>query len=258
MKQSYKSLIILSFSLLISVSLWGQDDAREIFTRATDQLLTKNMELAMEMDVKDKKGRVKEKGYEILMASFGDVDKTKMSWLKPVQAKGTTVIFTERPGETGLIEVYTPSNGKTRKLKASSDNKDRIGSEAMFTSITAQDPDELAFMFLPPQEVEGKNCYTIVVKDKDFKDQARGELMIEMETYRIVQISVFDMYGKQTGFVKLSDFQSIDGSGKKIYPMHIIFEDLEGQKTTDMRVLKIASRTDLSEEDFKLPVEQDL
>ena len=258
MKQLYKSLLLVIFTLIIPMSLRGQDDARKIFTRATDQLLTENMELAMEMDVKDKKGRVKEKGYEILMASFGDVDKTKMSWLKPVQAKGTTVIFTERPGETGLIEVYTPSNGKTRKLKASSDNKDRIGSEAMFTSITAQDPDELAFMFLPPQEVEGKSCYTVVVKDKDFKDQARGELMIEMDTYRIVQISVFDMYGKQTGFVKLSDFQSIDGSGKKIYPMHIIFEDLEGQKTTDMRVLKIASRTDLSEEDFKLPVEQEL
>ncbi|MCK4992677.1 MAG: outer membrane lipoprotein-sorting protein [Bacteroidales bacterium] len=258
MNQSIKALILFSFSLLISVSLWGQDDAREIFTRATDQLLTKNMELAMEMDVKDKKGRVKEKGYEILMASFGDVDKTKMSWLKPVQAKGTTVIFTERPGETGLIEVYTPSNGKTRKLKASPDNKDRIGSEAMFTNITAQDPDELAFMFLPPQEVEGKSCYTVVVKDKDFKDQARGELQIEMDTYRIVQISVYDMYGKQTGFVKLSDFQAIDGPGKRIYPMHIIFEDLKGQKTTDMRVLKIASRTDLSEEDFKLPVEQDM
>ena len=258
MKQSIKALILFSFSLLISVSLWGQDDAREIFTRATDQLLTKNMELAMEMQVKDKKGRVKEKGYEILMASFGDVDKTKMTWQKPVQAKGTTVIFTERPGEIGLIEVYTPSNGKTRKLKASPDNKDMIGSEAMFTSITAQDPDELAFMFLPPQEVEGKNCYTIVVKDKEFKDQARGELLVEMDTYRVVQISVFDMYGKQTSFVELSDYQALDGPGKKMQPMHIVSKDLKNQKTTDMRVLKITSRKDLSEEDFKLPVGQDL
>lgn len=99
-----------------------------------------------------------------------------------MQAKGTTVIFTERPGEIGLIEVYTPSNGKTRKLKASPDNMDMVCSEVMFTRITAQDPDELAFMFLPSKEVEGKSCYTVVIKDKDFKDQVRGELMIEMET----------------------------------------------------------------------------
>ena len=124
--------------------------------------------------------------------------------------------------------------------------------------MTARDPNELAFMFLPPQEVDGKNCYTVVVKDKDFKDQARGELAIEMDSYRIVQISVFDMYGKQTSLVKLSDFQAVEGAGKKIQPRRIISEDLRNQKTTDMRVLKVASRKDLSEEDFKLPLSQDM
>ena len=257
MKNTVRTLIIFSFTILFSVSLFGQDDARDVFTRATDQMLTENMELVMEMEAKDKKGRIKEKGYEILMASFGDVDKTKMTWQKPVQAKGTTVIFTERPGEVGLIEVYTPSNGKTRKIKASPENKDMVGSETMITSLTAQDPDELAFMFLPPQDVDGKSCHTVVVKDKGFKDQARGELLIEMDSYRVVQIAVFDMYGKQTSLVKLSDFQLVEGTRNKIQPRRIISEDLKNQKVTDMRVLKVVPRTDLSEADFKLPVEGD-
>ena len=256
MKQSYKSLLTVIFTLIITMSLWGQDDAREIFTRASGQMLTENMEIVLEMDITDKKGRTKVKGYEILMASLGDVEKTKMSFQKPEQAKGTTVIITKRPGETGLIEVYTPANGKTRKLKATADNMDMVGSEAQITSMTARDPDELAFLFLPPREVDGKSCYTVVVKDKDFKDQARGELAIEMDSYRIVQIAVFDMYGKQTSLVKLSDFQAVEGAGKKIQPRRIVTKDFKTQKTTDMRVLKVASRTDLSEEDFKLPVEQ--
>ena len=258
MKHSYKSLLTVIFTLIIPMSLWGQDDAREIFTRATDQMLTQNMEIVLEMDITDKKGRTKVKGYEILMASLGDVEKTKMSFQKPEQAKGTTVIITKRPGDAGLIEVYTPANGKTRKLKATADNMDMVGSEAQITNMTARDPDELAFMFLPPQEVDGKNCYTVVVKDKDFKDQARGELAIEEDTYHIVQISVFDMYGKQTSLVKLSDFQAVEGAGKKIQPRRIVSEDLKNQKITDMRVLKVASRTDLTEEDFKLPVQQDM
>lgn len=258
MKQSYKSLLTVLFTLIISISLWGQEDAREIFTRATEQMLTENMEIALEMDITDKKGRTKVKGYEILMGRLGDVEKTKMSFQKPEQAKGTTVIITKRPGETGLIEVYTPANGKTRKLKATPDNMDMVGSEAQITSMTSRDPDELAFMFLPPQEVDGKNCYTLVIKDKDFKDQARGELAVEMDTYHIVQISVFDMYGKQTSLVKLSDFQTVQGAGKKIQPRHIVTEDLKNQKTTDMRVLKVASRTNLSEADFQLPIPQDI
>lgn len=254
MKYSNTSFLFIAFLALCPLSMHGQEDPREIFTRATDQLLTQNMEMVLDMQVTDRKGRVKEKGYEILMTSFGDVLKTKMSWLKPEQAKGTTVIFTERPGETGLIEVYTPSNGKIRKLKATQANMDMVGSEMQLTNITARDPDDLAFMFLPPQEVNGKSCFTLVVKDKEFKDQARGELQIEKDTYRIVQIAVFDMYGKQVSTVKLSDFQPVTGQNKKIQPMHIVSEDLNNQKTTDIRVLKIAARTNLSEKDFKLPV----
>lgn len=258
MRNKIRTIIVISFSLLVSASLKGQDDAREIFERATGQMLTDNMQIDMEMDITDKKGRVKVKGYEILMASFGEVDKTKMSFQKPEQAKGTTVIITSQPGETGLIEVYTPANGKTRKLKATADNMDMVGSEAQFTNMTSRDPDELALMLLPPQEVDGKSCYTVVAKDKGFQDQARGELAIEMDTYRIVQIAVFDAYGKQTSLVKLSDFQAVEGAGAKIQPRRIITEDLKNQTTTDIRVLKVASRTDLTEEDFTLPTEQEI
>ena len=112
------------------ISLFGQENAREVFTRATGQILTENMELILEMNITDKKGRVKEKGYEILVARFGDVEKTRMCFQKPVEAKGTTVIFTEIPDETGLIEVFTPSNGKIRKLQATPENMQMVGSEA--------------------------------------------------------------------------------------------------------------------------------
>lgn len=255
MKHTIRTILFSSLFLLISLSLRAQDDAKEVFTRATDLLLTENMELVMDMEVKDKKGRVKEKGYQILMASFGEVDKMKMTWQKPVQAKGTTVIFTEKPGEVGLIEVYTPSNGKTRKILASEENKARVGSEAMITNITAQDPDKMAFMFLPEQEANGKSCYTVVVKSNDFKDQARGELLVEKDSYHIVQISVYDMYGKQTSLVNLSDFQPVEGARGKIQPRRLVAEDLKEQKVTDMHVTKVVPRKDLKESDFTLPVE---
>lgn len=246
--------MFIAFLVFSQLSLHGQDDPREIFTRATDMLLTRDLEMVMDIEVQDKKGRVKQKGYEILMTRFGDVLKTRMSWLKPEQARGTTVVFTESPGETGLIEVYTPSNGKIRKLKATQANMDMVGSEMQITNITARDPDDLAFMLLPPTEVNGKSCHTLVVKDKEFKDQARGELLIEKDSYHIVQILVFDMYGKQISTVKLSDFQPVAGLNNKIQPMHIVSEDLNNQQTTDIRIFKITVRPDLSAEDFKLPV----
>ena len=258
MKHLVRYIVIISFFISLSNCLSGQESAREVFIKATDQLLTENMELSLEMSIKDKKGRVKEKGYDILLAHFGDVEKTKMSFQKPVQAKGTTVIFTKLPDETGLIEVYTPSNGKIRKLQATPDNMKMVGSEAQITNITAMDPDDLEFIMLPAQNVEGKRCYTIDVKDKANTDQARGELMIEMDTYRIVQITVFNSEGVKTSFVTLSDFQPVEGFANKMQPMMIVTEDFESEKLTEMRVLKVESRTDLSEADFQLPDPQDI
>ncbi len=254
MQNSVKTIIFIISLILFHVLLSAQEDPRQIYDRATGQMLSGNMEIMMELDIKDKKGRVKEKGFEVLVASFGDVEKTKMSWQKPEAAKGTTVIFTELPDETGVIEVYTPSNGKIRKLKATPENMAMVGSEAQMTGMTSRDPDDLMFTHLPSQEIEGKPCHRIEVKDKNSTDQARGELLVEMDTYRIVQITVFDKNGTKTSFVTLSDFQPVEGMETKVQPMRIITEDYENKKQTEMRVLKVASRTDLTEDDFLLPL----
>ncbi len=255
MKHLYTLTIIAALLVFFHISLSGQESAREVFTRATGQLLTENMELNLEMNIKDKKGRVKEKGYDILVARFGDVGKTKMSFQKPIEAKGTTVIFTELPDKTGLIEVFTPSNGKIRKLEATPENMQLVGSEGQMAGITSRDPDDLEFIMLAAQEIDGKRCFTIDVRDKVATDHARGELLIEMDTYRIVQITVFNKEGVKSSFVTLSDFQPVDGSAKKMQPMMIVTEDFETQKLTEMRILKVSSRTDLSEADFMLPEE---
>lgn len=254
MQYSVKTIIFTISLILFHVSLSAQEDPRQIYDRATGQMLSGDMEILMELDIKDKKGRIKEKGFEVLVASFGEVEKTKMSWQKPEAAKGTTVVFTQLPDETGLIEVFTPSNGKIRKLKATPENMEMVGSEAQMTSISTQDPDELSFTHLPEQEVEGKPCHNIEVKDRNSTDLAKGELLIEKDSYRIVRITVYDKNGKKTSFVSLSDFQPVEGLETKVQPMRIVTEDFENKKQTEMRVLKVASRTDLTEEDFLLPV----
>ena len=138
------------------------------------------------------------------------------------------------------------------------DNINMVGSEMRMTNITAQDTDELSFRLLGREEVGGKSCHHIEVKAIDAQDQARGELLIEEDSYHIVQINVFDKGGKLTSSVKLSDFQPVDGAARKVQPMQILTEDIEKQRLTEIRILKIASRTDLKEEDFQLPAEKDL
>ena len=257
MMNHFVKLALMVFIFLTShICLQGQDQARDVFTKAIDQLLSENMELSMEISITDKKGRAKVKAYDILVANFGDVQMTKMSFLKPVEAKGTTVVFTQQPDETGLIEVFTPSNGKIRKLQATPENMKMVGSEAQITSVASQDPDELEFIMLPVQEIAGIRCYTIEVRGKESAGEARGELLIEIDKHRIRQITVYNTEGIKTSFVQLSEFKAVDGYPGKMQPMKIVTEDFESEKLTEMRILKVASRTDLSEKDFMLPESQ--
>jgi hypothetical protein len=248
----YRVVLCVLIPLLNCQVVLAEESAQEIFEKATGQLLTDNVELVMELDITDRRGRVKEKEFSVLMASFGETRKTKVTWQKPERAKGTTVIISDAADEDGTIEVFTPSNGKTRKLKATPKNLERVGSEFGMDGMINQNPEELSFRMLEQQVIDSVPCFHIEVKPIDGKDASRGELWIEKASYRIVQVVVFDQDGKQTSLATLSDYKPVDGLTQKSQPMRIVREDFESKKQTDLRVLKIMSREDLNEDDFAL------
>jgi outer membrane lipoprotein-sorting protein len=240
--------------LLIAVTHPGmaQDDPKAIFTRAVDQLMTSQMGLSMDIVITDEKGRVKEKAYDILMAQFGEVEKTRMVMQKPERAKGITMVITNVPDQTGVIEVYTPANGKTRKMKATPENMARAGSNFILSSYTSYDSDELSFTLAEMQEVDGKRCYTLHLMNSQSSGGKKAEFLVEESTYHIVRILFFDDDGNNTTTTTLSDYQAIEGLKGKIQPMLIETDDKKEHTRTRMQIVQVASRPDLKEEDFTI------
>jgi hypothetical protein len=228
------------------------DDGKIILEKAMDQLLTMNVEMSMEITETDTKGRVKEKGYDILMAKFGDVEKTRMIMQKPDRAKGITIVLTNLPDEVGIIEVYTPANGKTRKMKATPQNMSRVGSNFALSNFASADYDAISCKLLGKQQIDSLSCYQLEVMEQSDSIIFKAEFMVEENTFHIVQIISYDEDGKQANITKLSDFQPINGTKNKIQPMLIMAEDIAGNKHTRMQVLNIFPRTDLKEEDFSI------
>jgi len=246
-----KSTLLILFIALTLPGL-AQDDPKMIFTRALDQMMTDHMELSMDIETTDEKGQIKKKSYDILMAKFGEVEKTRMVMQKPERAKGVTVVITNSPGETGLIEVYTPANGKVRKMKATPENMDQVGSNLILSSLTSLNREDLSHALEGMQEVDGKNCYTLKVNDNSDSKGMNAEFLVEESTYHLVQILFFDDKEKNTSITTLSDFQSIAGVEGKIQAMQIDTKDMEENTQTRMQVLQIAHRPDLKEEDFAI------
>ena len=61
-----KKIILLIFLTVVYLPAMGQDDAREILNKAIGQLLTVDMEMTMEVEETDPRGRVKEKSFDML------------------------------------------------------------------------------------------------------------------------------------------------------------------------------------------------
>ena len=54
--------------------------------------------------------------------------------------------------------------------------------------------------------------------------------------------------------MKLSDYQPVNNASGKIQPMQIVNNTIENKKTTEIQVAKIQERSNLTEDEFSLPV----
>ena len=246
-----RSILLIS-SIVITIPGLAQDNPKAIFTRALDKMMTDQMELSMDIETTDDKGRIREKAYDILMAKFGEVEKTRMVMQKPQRAKGITVVITSTPGETGVIEVLTPANGKIRKMKATPENMDQVGSNLILSSLTSLIREGLSYSLEGMQEVDGKNCYSLRVNDHSDSKGMNGKFLVEEGSYHLVRIQLFNDKEESTSITRLSDFKSVAGTNGKVQAMKIATDNLTDKSQTRMQVTKVAHRPDLKEEDFTI------
>jgi outer membrane lipoprotein-sorting protein len=249
---------ILTLLILFSLSSVGQNEAEKIFIKATSRLLTTNMEMSLNQKTTDKKGRVKEKTFDVLLAKFGEEEKTKMILKAPERAAGIIIVMSKIPDEDGIIEVYTPANGKTRKMIANRKNMATVGSDFSFSNYSSTNWKDLDIQLLEQQEIDGKPCNVLEVKDKEKTDGGKAELVIEDESYNIIQIKTFGEKGKQKSISKLDNFLPVDGSKGKFQPRFIQTENLEKNQKSELQVLKISMLSNPMKEDFVIDKKEEV
>lgn len=241
------------FILVLFCSFFVQgQEANVIFKKAIDQLLTHNVELSIEIKEVDKKGRVKEKSFTIKMAQFGPIEKTRMEIQKPERAKGVTIVITKSPKETGLIEVFTPANGKIRKMKATPKNLALVGSTISLSNYTSKKMEDLLFKSIGKEQLNGKLHYVIEVKERLAKEAGKAKFWIETESYRILQLVTYTKNGVEENTTRFSSFDTVKGVKKKIYPKYIITTNTKDDSVIEVKVLNIISRPEITEDDFSL------
>lgn len=241
---------VLFFVLCLPVM--GQNNAVEIFEKAADQLLTTNLELSLEIKEVASNGRFKEKQYNVLIGKSEGVERTKTIVQHPPKLKGITIVITDYPDETGLIEIFTPANGKIRKMKATPKNMELVNSGVSIANYTSKDTSELSLEFKGTEEFEGKSCHKLQVVDILDLENGKTMYLIEKNTYRILKITAYNKDGTEKSITTYSDFQAIGPLKGKTQPMFMVNKEVNKAKYNEIRILKINPRPDLKEENFTI------
>jgi outer membrane lipoprotein-sorting protein len=242
------------FLLLLAVTstLWAQEDPKTIFSRAVDQVLTNQMELSVHISTTESNGRTIEKAYDILMGRFGEEDMMRMVMQEPERARGVTIVITKTPEESGVIEVFTPSNGKVRKMKATPENLERVGSSYILSDYSSKASDDMQFTLEGEEEVEGNPCYILNANKEENEKGMKARFIIEKNNYRIREIQVLDEEGNPTSVTRLSEYRPVEGLQGKMQPTHILTENLKEKTVKEMQITKVTYRPDLKREEFIL------
>ncbi|MGB5227173.1 MAG: outer membrane lipoprotein-sorting protein [Eudoraea sp.] len=245
-------LKLLILFLPFYLPVMGQNSPEEIFEKAADQLLTENLELSLEIKEIASNGKSKDKKYDVLIGKSEGIERTKTVVQYPDKLKGITIVITDYPKEMGLIEIFTPANGKIRKMKATSKNMELVNSGVSISNYTSKDRSQLNFEFKGTEEFEGKSCYKLQVIDISDLENAKTEYLIEKKSYRILKIIAFNEEGTEKSITTYSNFQAIGQLKGKIQPMFMVNKDLKKAKHNEIIVLKIKARPDLKEENFSI------
>ena len=248
-------MLKLKFAVLFvafSLPLMGQNNAGDIFEKAANQLLTENLELSLEIKEIASNGKFKEKQYNVLIGKSEGIERTKTVVQHPPKLKGITIVITDYPEETGLIEIFTPANGKIRKMKATSKNMELVNSGVSISNYTSKDRSQLTFDFKGTEEFDGKSCYKLQVIDNLDLENGKTLYFIEKNTYRILKIIAFNKDGTEKSITTYSDFQAIGQLKGKTQPMFMVNKDLNKAKHNEIKILKINPRPDLKEENFTI------
>lgn len=224
---------------------------KEIFENAVRHLSINNARLLMNMETTDQKGNSKTRE---LHAFFADTDETKQVLIEitaPDNLKGTKVLSTRHPDGPGIIQVYMPSTGKTRKFRANNRNINRIGNKIPIGHFSTNSYSGYKAISIGQEQINGMACHKIHLRPEE--ENTYGIAYVTLKGEQLIRIEQYDQNARMTGFTELSEYRSTNLPGNKFYPRQINIRETNTNEKTEITIKEIKPLTDPKKLDFKMP-----
>ncbi|MGM0376105.1 MAG: outer membrane lipoprotein-sorting protein [Bacteroidota bacterium] len=249
-----RSILLIFFILAGLCRTEAQEEEaspKEIFENAVRHLSISDARLLMNMETTDQKGNSKTRE---LHASFAGIDETKKVMIEitaPDNLKGTKVLSTRQQEGSGIIQVYMPSTGKTRKFRANNRNMSRLGNKIPAGHFNTSSYTRYKAISIGKEQIKGVACHKIHLRPEE--ENTYGIAYVTVKGEQLIKVEQYDQNARMTGLTELSEYRSTNLPGNKFYPRKIKIRETETDEKTEITITDIKSITDPEELDFKMP-----
>lgn len=244
--------IIVVLCMFLGVNLYSQN-AQEIAKKSNEAVEVGDMEMTSGIFIYDSKGNLRTRQITTSSKKFSDCTKMLIRFLAPADVKGTSLLVYDYDSQSDNQWIYMPALRKVRRILSAEKGKNFMGSEFTNADMGKPNLQDYVYVNLGTAELDGKKCWKIEAKCKNEDIQhengfSRKIMYIDQGNYLAYRIEYFDLTGKLQRIQTNSGYKKM--SGNSYFAFHMVMENVQNGRKSEMKVDKFQTGSKLSENAF--------
>ncbi len=253
--KTIKILIILG---LCSVSVFGQNDPKEIMKKSREQAKIAGLETKTTLEINDGKGNKRIRETTMASRLFTDgTEKRVIVFLAPADVKGTSMLIYDYDKKADDMWIYMPALRKSRKIVSSDKTKSFMGSEFSNSDLSIGTIDDFTYTIEGTETVDQQECWKIRLTPATPAIASENGV-----SYKFMWIGKKDFMPRKTHFIgpdgtpvkelTYSGIKLIDPKANKYYVTHMEMKNLKNNRFSVMSMDQVSVNPRVNEEYFTL------
>ncbi|MBC7922593.1 MAG: outer membrane lipoprotein-sorting protein [Ferruginibacter sp.] len=140
-------------------------------------------------------------------------------FLSPADVEGTGFLSLEYAGREDDQWLYLPALKKVRRISASNETDNFIGSDFTYEDLDREDLDQYAYTSLGAEKIDNADCYVVqAVPNNEQKKKESGyskrSIYVRKDNFTVVQTKYYDKNGELLKVLRGTDVRLAKGTDK--------------------------------------------
>jgi outer membrane lipoprotein-sorting protein len=208
-------------ALFLSPAAFAQTlSAFEIMQKNAQQVQSEDESVEVTMTLIDNKGRERVRQVrQVTKTDPADNRSVVIQFLSPADVKGTGFLAIEYTGREDDQWLYLPALKKTRRISASDQTDNFVGSDFTYEDLSTEDLKDYHYKIMGTEKPNGSDCYVIeAIPGHETKQKESGyskrHLYIRKDNFMIVQVKYYDHQNEQIKLLKVTNMGLVKDTGK--------------------------------------------